>query len=96
MKKHKTFKMQPLFRRDKDLLAIINSKDGLDKVKELAQITNNMQKTVSIAAKDLIEWQDKACALLPNDFKQNKQFLTELSNLVARYEITSTEQGDNS
>ena len=96
MKKHKTFKMQPLFRRDKDLLAIINSKDGLDKVKELAQITNNMQKTVSIAAKDLIEWQDKACALLPNDFKQNKQFLTELSKLVARYEITSTEQGDNS
>lgn len=96
MKKHKTFKMQPLFRRDKDLLAIINSKDGLDKVKELAQITNNMQKTVSIAAKDLIEWQDKACALLPNDFKQNKQFLTELSNLVARYEITSTEQGNNS
>lgn len=96
MKKHKPFKMQPLFRRDKDLLAIINSKDGLDKVKELAQITNNMQKTVSIAAKDLIEWQDKACALLPNDFKQNKQFLTELSNLVARYEITSTEQGNNS
>ena len=54
------------------------------------------EKVGQFQAKDLIEWQDKACALLPNDFKQNKQFLTELSNLVARYEITSTEQGDNS
>lgn len=96
MKKHKPFKMQPLFRRDKDLLALINSKDGLDKIKELAQITNSMQKTVDVAAKDLIEWQNKVCALLPNDYKQNKQFLIELSDLVARYEITSTEQGDNS
>lgn len=96
MKKHKPFKMQPLFRREKDLLSLVKSKDGLDKIKELAQITNSMQKTLDIAAKDLIEWQNKVCALLPNEFKQNTKFLTELSDLVARYEITNTEQGDNS
>lgn len=88
--------MQPLFRRDKDLLSLVKSKDGLDKIKELAQITNIMQKTVDVAAIDLIDWQNKVCALLPTEFKQNAKFLTELSDLVARYEITNTEQGDNS
>lgn len=74
----------------------MKSKDGLDKIKELAQITDNMKKTVSISASDLIDWQNKACALLPNEYKSNQQFLTELSNLVARYEITSAEQGVDS
>lgn len=88
--------MQPLFKREKDLLSLLNSKDGLDKIKEFAQITSKIEQNCNTAAKDLIDWQSKACALLPDNYKANKEFLTDLSNLVAKYEITSTEHGDDS
>ena len=74
----------------------MNSKDGLDKIKEFAKITSDIEKHTCAPAKDLIDWQAKACAILPDIYKSNTEFLTELSNLVAKYEITSTEHGDDS
>lgn len=96
MRKQTKFKMQPLFRREKDLTKLLSQKDGLDKIKEFAAITANLQKNTALTeAKDLIDWQVKSTAILPASFKDNKEFLTELSNLVAKYEISSTEHRDD-
>lgn len=74
----------------------MNKKDGLDKIKELAKITSSIEQNTHVVAKDLVDWQSKACALLPDEYKSNKEFLTEISELVAKYEITSTEHRDDS
>lgn len=96
MRKHKPIKLQPLFKREKDLTHILSQKDGLEKIKDFVAITTNLQKnTANTEAKDLIDWQVKSTAILPANYKENKEFLTELSNLVAKYEIISTEHGDD-
>lgn len=94
MHKHKTVKMQPLFRREKDLTKLLSQKDGLDKIKEFAAITTKLQNTAT-EAKDLVDWQTKCISILPASYKENKEFLTDFSNLVAKYEISDTEPGND-
>ena len=91
MHKHKPIKMQPLFRREKDLTKLLSQKDGLDKIKEFAAIVSKLQKTIATEAKDLVDWQTKCIGILPANYKENKDFLTDFSNLVAKYEISDTE-----
>ena len=94
MHKHKQIKMQPLFRREKDLTKLLSQKDGLDKIKEFAAITTKLQ-TAATEAKDLVDWQTKCIGILPATYKENKDFLTDFSNLVAKYEISDTEPGND-
>lgn len=87
MRKKKTFKMQPLFRREKDVAKLLTQKNGLDKLQEFANITAKMQNNANISAKDLQDWQLKACAILPEQFKNNQDLLNDISELVVKYEI---------
>jgi hypothetical protein len=96
MHKKKPIKMQPLFRREKDVAKLLTQKDGLEKLKEFANITAKMQNNVNTAAKDLTDWQLKACAILPEKYKNNQNLLNDITEIVVKYEINSEQSGVNS
>lgn len=96
MQKRKPIKMQPLFRKEKDIAKLLTQKDGLNKLIEFANITAKMQNSVNTAAKDLTDWQLKACAILPEQYKNNKDLLDDITEIVVKYEINSEQSGVNS
>lgn len=96
MQKRKPIKMQPLFRKEKDIAKLLTQKDGLNKLIEFANITAKMQNSVSMAAKDLTDWQLKACAILPEQYKNNQDLLNDITEIVVKYEINSEQSGVNS
>lgn len=86
MKKQKTFKMQPLFRREKDYTKLINQPDT---IKELAEIANKMQASankLNEVAKDLTDWHVRICTILPAEFQNNNELKEDIANLVAKYD----------
>lgn len=96
MQKRKPIKMQPLFRKEKDIAKLLTQKDGLNKLIEFANITAKMQNSVNTAAKDLTDWQLKACAILPEQYKNNQDLLDDITEIVVKYEINSEQSGVNS
>lgn len=88
--------MQPLFRKEKDIAKLLTQKDGLNKLIEFANITAKMQNSVNTAAKDLTDWQLKACAILPEQYKNNQDLLDDITEIVVKYEINSEQSGVNS
>lgn len=96
MQKRKPIKMQPLFRKEKDIAKLLTQKDGLNKLIEFANITAKMQNSVNTAAKDLTDWQLKACAILPEQYKNNQDLLNDITEIVVKYEINSEQSGVNS
>lgn len=88
--------MQPLFRKEKDIAKLLTQKDGLNKLIEFANITAKMQNSVNTAAKDLIDWQLKACAILPEQYKNNQDLLDDITEIVVKYEINSEQSRVNS
>lgn len=91
MKKRRQFKLQPIFKKDKDVAKLLTQKDCLEKLTQFANITEKIQNNVNTIAKDLYDWQMKVCAILPEKFKNNQKLITEISEMVVRYE-NSTEQ----
>ena len=96
MHKKKPIKMQPLFRREKDVAKLLTQKDGLEKLKEFANITAKIQNNVNTAAKDLTDWQLKAGAILPEHYKNDQDLLNDITEIVVKYEINSAQSGVNS
>lgn len=96
MQKRKPIKMQPLFRKEKDIAKLLTQKDGLNKLIEFANITAKMQNSVNTAAKDLTDWQLKACAILPEQYKNNQDLLDDITEIVVKYEINSEQSRVNS
>ena len=88
--------MQHLFRKEKDIAKLLTQKDGLNKLIEFANITAKMQNSVNTAAKDLTDWQLKACAILPEQYKNNQDLLDDITEIVVKYEINSEQSGVNS
>lgn len=88
--------MQPLFRKEKDIAKLLTQKDGLNKLIEFANITAKMQNSVNTAAKDLTDWQLKACAILPEQYKNNQDLLDDITEIVVKYEINSEQSRVNS
>ncbi len=88
--------MQPLFRREKDVAKLLTQKDGLEKLKEFANITAKIQNSVNTAAKDLTDWQLKACSILPEHYKNDQDLLNDITEIVVKYEINSEQSGVNS
>lgn len=88
--------MQPLFRKEKDIAKLLTQKDGLNKLIEFANITAKMQNSVNTAAKDLTDWQLKACAILPEQYKNNQNLLDDITEIVVKYEINSEQSRVNS
>lgn len=88
--------MQPLFRKEKDIAKLLTQKDGLNKLIEFANITAKMQNSVNTVAKDLTDWQLKACAILPEQYKNNQDLLDDITEIVVKYEINSEQSGVNS
>lgn len=96
MQKRKQIKMQPLFRKEKDIAKLLTQKDGLNKLIEFANITAKMQNSVNTVAKDLTDWQLKACAILPEQYKNNQDLLDDITEIVVKYEINSEQSRVNS
>lgn len=96
MQKRKPIKMQPLFRKEKDIAKLLTQKDGLNKLIEFANITAKMQNSVNTVAKDLTDWQLKACAILPEQYKNNQDLLDDITEIVVKYEINSEQSRVNS
>lgn len=88
--------MQPLFRKEKDIAKLLTQKDGLNKLIEFANITAKMQNSVNTVAKDLTDWQLKACAILPEQYKNNQDLLDDITEIVVKYEINSEQSRVNS
>lgn len=91
-KKHTKFKMQPLFRKEKDLIRLLGQKDGFNKIQAFVESTEHLKKQIDHTdAKDMLDWQVKCISILPKDFKENKELINEFSSLVAKYEIEDKE-----
>lgn len=87
-KKHTKFKTQPLFRKERDLISLLKQKDGLDKIQAFLESTERLKKqTEHVEAKDLLDWQVKCTSILPKVYKDNKEFIEEFSNFIAKYEV---------
>ena len=84
MKKRKPFVMQPLFRREKDMLGIVNDPTKLRKLAEaVAQAkatSENLKK-----CEDLQGWFAYTTQLLPENFTQKDEFILKLSELINDY-----------
>lgn len=76
--------MQPLFRRERDMLSIVNNPE---KLKKLAEIVNQASKTSENLKKcdDLKGWFAYTTQLLPETFKKREEFISKLSELINEY-----------
>lgn len=83
MKKHKPFKIQPLFRRDKDLLSIMNDPTKLAVLKEVVDsaktVSENMKKP-----KTLESWYAAVVQQIP-EISKKQEFTQKLEELVYEY-----------
>ncbi len=83
MKKPKQFNMPPLFKRDKDLLSIINDQKKLNALKgvidQAAKVSENLKHF-----KDLHTWYAYVITILP-DFENSSNFKTQLETLINEY-----------
>lgn len=84
MKKHANFKMPPLFRKEKDMINIVNNPE---KLKKLAEVVAKAHSTSENLKKfdDIIGWFGYVSQLLPNDFKKKEEFVFKLEELVNEY-----------
>jgi len=83
MKKPKTFNMPPLFKRDKDMLSIINDPKKFQALKDVvdqaAKVSENLKHF-----KDLQTWYAYVITILP-DFENSSNFKNQLETLVNEY-----------
>lgn len=91
MKKKKTPKLPPIFRKEKEMIKFLNDPDG---VKRLIQLTEKTQEIKPIELKkatSLVDWMTMCIPFLPDDFV-GTDFSTELALLVEKYEDNNKEQ----
>lgn len=83
MKKQKQFKMPPLFKKDRDMLSIINSPEKMKALKEVvdqaAKVSENLKHF-----KDLQTWYAYVITILP-DFENMSNFKNQLETLINEY-----------
>lgn len=83
MKKQKQFKMPPLFKKDRDMLSIINSPEKMKALKEVvdqaAKVSENLKHF-----KDLQTWYTYVITILP-DFENMSNFKNQLETLINEY-----------
>lgn len=90
-KKQKTFNLPPLFRRDRDILALANNPKKFAAFKDVidtaAKVSENMQ-----SCKTLKEWFAFVETKLP-DFTNKEEFTQKLESLV--YEYSNESENSN-
>lgn len=89
MKKQKPKKMQPLFRREKDMYKLLADPKGLAKVMQLNEVADKMKAStekLNERANDLADWHMRVCSLLPDEFKDNQALKIDIANLVDKYD----------
>lgn len=82
-KKHKPFKIPPLFKRDRDLLSIANDPKKFTALKEVIDSAVKISENLE-TCKTLQEWLAVAETKLP-DFTNKNEFTKKLENLVYEY-----------
>ncbi len=82
-KKHKSFNMPPLFKRDKDLLAIANNPKKFTALKEVIDAAAKASEKME-TCKTLREWFNAVEPRLP-DFTNKTEFTQKLETLVYEY-----------
>ena len=90
-KKHKPFKIPPLFKRDKDLLSIVNNPKKLAALRDIVDTAAEVSEKIE-TCKTLQEWFSIAEARLP-DFANKTEFTQKLEKLV--YEYSNESEGSN-
>lgn len=83
MKKPKQFSMPPLFKRDKDMLSIMNDPKKMKALKDVidqaAKVSENLKHF-----KDLYTWYAYVITILP-DFENSSNFKNQLETLINEY-----------
>lgn len=92
MKKQKPKKIQPLFRREKDMYKLLADPNGMAKVMQLTEVADKMKASadkLNERAKDLTEWHIRVCSILPEELKDNQAIKMDIANLVEKYDNKS-------
>lgn len=84
MKKKKPIVLPPIFRKEKDMIGIVNNPEKLKKLAEaVAQAhatSENLKKCTDMRA-----WLAYTIQLLPDSFEQKDEFILKLNELINEY-----------
>lgn len=83
MKKKKSIVMPPLFRKEKDMMGIVNNPDKLKALAEIVAQANKVTDTIK-ECKDMTTWHSYVVSLVPQ-FEKREEFITKLNELVNEY-----------
>lgn len=92
MKKHKSIKLQPLFKKEKEYLKIINNPKKMAELKDLADNINLSTNKITQPT-NLNDWLIYVTSILPK-FEKETEFLEKLGELVNEY--SDEREGNNS
>ena len=90
-KKHKPFKIPPLFKRDRDILSIANDQKKFAALKEVIDSATKVSEKLE-TCKTLEEWFAIVETKLP-DFANKTEFTKKLEKLV--YEYSNESEGSD-
>ena len=86
-KKHKFPDPQQLIpNKKKEMLKIIQDPEAMKRVMELINSSNNLfEKSKTVKATTMIDWVERAIAILPDDLEQRDSFCDKLKELVDNF-----------
>jgi hypothetical protein len=87
MKKHKFPNPPQLIpNKKKEMLKIVQDPEAMKRVMELINSSNNLfEKSKTVKATTMIDWVERAIAILPDDLEQRASFCAKLKELVDNF-----------
>lgn len=87
MKKHKFPNPPQLIpNKKKEMLKIVQDPEAMKRVMELINSSNNLfEKSKTVKATTMIDWVERAIAILPDDLEQRSSFCAKLKELVDNF-----------
>lgn len=83
MKKHKSIKIQPIFKKEKEYLKVINNPKKMAELKELMETISSTTEKMTQPT-NLSNWLMYVTSILPK-FEKETEFLEKLGELVNEY-----------
>lgn len=91
MKKHKSIKIQPIFKKEKEYLKVINNPKKMAELKELMETISSTTEKMTQPT-NLSNWLMYVTSILPK-FEKETEFLEKLGELVNEY--SDEREGNN-
>lgn len=87
MKKHKFPNPPQLIpNKKKEMLKIVQDPEAMKRVMELINSSNNLfEKSKTVKATTMIDWVERAIAILPDDLEQRDSFCAKLKEFVDNF-----------